>query len=86
MKVHLLYMDRDFDFSAPLPPNQQELIQDLELSPILEALASTDKFLLDISTRVLLTILNDETAIRYRQEILPRPDSRGQSMDWRPKP
>ncbi len=70
MKVHLLYMDRDFDFSAPLPPNQQELIQDLELSPILEALASTDKFLLDISTRVLLTILNDETAIRYRQEIL----------------
>jgi hypothetical protein len=70
MKVYLLFRDRDFDFGADLPPGHQDLIQDLELTTLLQAMAAGDKFLHEVSTKVLLARLDDPDAIRYRQRIL----------------
>ena len=70
MKVQLLYADRDFDFVAGPAPGHEELIQDLELTTLLEAMAADDKFLTEVSQKVLLTCLRDPEAIRYRQRVL----------------
>ncbi len=70
MKVYLLYEAQDFDFEADLPANHEELIQDLELTTLLRAMALGDKFLFDVSRRVLLACLHDPEAIRYRQRVL----------------
>jgi MutS domain V len=70
MKAHLLYADCDFDFSAELPRSSADLIQDLELGTVLEAMAAGDKFRYEMSAKVLLTSLNDPTVIRYRQDVL----------------
>lgn len=70
MKAHLLYPDQDFDFAADLPRSSPDLIQDLELGTILNVMAAGDKFLHEISTRVLLTSITDTNVIRYRQQIL----------------
>ena len=59
MKVHLLYEDQDFDFAAGLPPGHGELIQDLELTTLLQAMAAGDKFLAEVSQQVLLASLRD---------------------------
>lgn len=70
MKVYLLYRDRDFDFGADLPAGHHELIEDLELTTLLQAMATGDKFLIQVSTKVLLASLQDSEAIRYRQRVL----------------
>jgi DNA mismatch repair ATPase MutS len=70
MKAHLLYRDQDFNFQARLPPGHEDLVQDLELSTLLSAMAGDDKFLYDISARVVVTSLTDPAAIRYRQQVL----------------
>jgi MutS-like protein len=70
MKVYLLYRDRDFDFGADLPAGHHELIEDLELTTLLEAMAAGDRFLYQVSTKVLLAGLADPDAIRYRQGVL----------------
>jgi DNA mismatch repair ATPase MutS len=70
MKAHLLSADQDFDFGAELPANSDDLSQDLELNILLEAMAAGDKFLFDVSARVLLASLADIETIRYRQDVL----------------
>jgi hypothetical protein len=70
MKVYLLYRDQDFDFGANLPVGHHDLIQDLELTTLLQAMAAGDKFLFQVSTKVLLACLQDPEAIRYRQRVL----------------
>jgi hypothetical protein len=70
MKVHLLHESQDFDFEAGLPAGHEDLIQDLELATLVQAMAASDRFLADVSTKVLLTSLNGPQAIRYRQRIL----------------
>ncbi len=70
MKVYLLYRDRDFDSEADLPVGHHDLVQDLELTTLLQAMAAGDKFLFQVSTKVLLTCLQDADAIRYRQQVL----------------
>jgi DNA mismatch repair ATPase MutS len=70
VKAHLLHPDQDFDPEAPLPPGHEDLIQDLELTTPLAAMAGGDEFLYDVSARVLLTSLTDPEAIRYRQQVL----------------
>ena len=70
MKVYLLHQDRDFGFGADLPPGHEDLIQDLELTTLLRSMASGDKFLFEVSAKVLLASLHDPEAIRYRQRIL----------------
>jgi DNA mismatch repair ATPase MutS len=70
MKAHLLFAERDFDFAAELPAGHEDLIQDLELTTLLRAMAAGDRFLYDVSAKILLASLDDPDAIRYRQQIL----------------
>jgi hypothetical protein len=70
MKVHLLYQDRDFDSGGGLPPGHEDMIQDLELTTLLEAMAAGDNFVYGVATKVLLASLHDPEAIRYRQRVL----------------
>jgi DNA mismatch repair ATPase MutS len=70
VKAHLLHHGRDFDLTAALPPGHEDLIQDLELTTLLQAMAAGDKFLSEVSTKVLLASLDDPDAIRYRQRVL----------------
>ena len=70
MKACLLYSGRDFDWGAELPPGHEDLIGDLELGTLLQAMAAGDTFLSEVSAKVLLTSLDDPDAIRYRQQVL----------------
>jgi hypothetical protein len=70
MKVHLLYSCRDFDPKAELPAGHEDLIADLELTTLLQAMAGGDNFLYEVCERVLLASLDDPAAIRYRQQVL----------------
>lgn len=70
MKAHLLYQDQDFDFAGDPPANRQDLVQDLELSTLFDAMARGDSYLLDVSTRVTLSSLDVSTEIVYRQHVL----------------
>jgi len=70
MKVFLMYPDRDFDPNQELPPNVDDLIQDLELNVLLQTMAQGDPFLFAVAKQALLRGLDDIGAIRYRQEIL----------------
>jgi len=70
VKARLLHPDEDFDVTAGLPTHSNDLIQDLELTTVLDAMAAGDKFLYDISARVILACLTDPAAIRYRQRVL----------------
>jgi len=70
VKAYLLHQQQDFDFGSELPPNHEDLIQDLELTTLLNAMAAGDKFLFDISRKVLLASLSDPEAITYRQRVL----------------
>jgi hypothetical protein len=70
MKVYLLHRDQDFDFEAKLPPAHADLIQDLDLATLLQAMADGDTFLYQTAGKVLLTCLDAPEAIRYRQRVL----------------
>jgi DNA mismatch repair ATPase MutS len=70
MKAFLMYRDRDFDWQQQIPPQQEALIQDLELSTLLEAMAQGDKVLLEVAEKAVLSSLNDLGTILYRQDVL----------------
>jgi len=70
MNVFLMYRAKDFDMKQPLPSNQYELIQDLELDTLLNVMARDDKYLFDTARQVLLSSLQDVDEIRYRQDVL----------------
>ncbi|MER3458058.1 MAG: DNA mismatch repair protein MutS [Chloroflexota bacterium] len=70
MKVFLLYPDQDFDLSVPLPPNVDDLTQDLFLNILFEAMAQGDKFLFQVTRQVVLSSLDEIAPIIYRQDIL----------------
>jgi hypothetical protein len=70
MKALLLYRDRDLDLEQELPPGWQDLLQDLELTTLLEAMAAGDELLLKVATGTLLSSLVDPEEILYRQGIL----------------
>jgi len=70
MKVYLLYEDQDFNFDANLPPNHEDLIQDLEIKTLFQAMADGDQFLFSVATKVLLAGSDQPDVIRYRQRIL----------------
>jgi MutS domain V len=70
VKAYLLYDGQDFDAARQLAFGHEDLIQDLELTAVLRAMAAGDEYLLDIATKVTLTSLTDPAAIRYRQSVL----------------
>ncbi|MGA9407868.1 MAG: DNA mismatch repair protein MutS [Bacteroidota bacterium] len=70
MKAFLMFRDRDFDLQQKSPMNEKELIQDLELNTLFNAMALGDKFLFEVAKKSVLSTLSDIEAIRYRQDIL----------------
>ena len=70
MKAHLLFKDKDFFLDATLKSHAETLTQDLELTTIFNAMALGDKFVFEVSRKVILTGITDMNAILYRQEIL----------------
>lgn len=70
MKAHLMFADRDVDPDQLVAGNREEVIEDLNLATLLDAMARGDKFLLDVSQRAILSSLADPDEIRYRQRIL----------------
>jgi MutS domain V len=70
MKVFLMHRDRDLDLLRELPRNAEDLVRDLELDTLYDAMAGGDDFLLDIATKVVLAGLTDPEDILYRQSVL----------------
>jgi len=70
MRVFLLYPDSDFDRDEPLPPNAEELSEDLGLGILLSAMADGDEFIFEVCRKVVFKGLQDMDTIHYRQEIL----------------
>ena len=70
MKVRLLHLDQDFDLAAPVAVNSDDLVADLALPPMLDAMSAGEPFLREVAEKVLLASLSDPVAIRYRQRVL----------------
>ncbi|HET9377094.1 MAG TPA: DNA mismatch repair protein MutS [Chthoniobacterales bacterium] len=71
MKAFLLYKDQDFDLQRRPPWNARQLIEDLELETLFNAMARGDQLLFDVAKSVILSSLhNDPNTISYRQDIL----------------
>jgi len=73
MKVFLMYPDRDFSLEGKLPPNEKEIVQDLEINTLIEAMAGGDEFLWEVAQKTVLGGCcgdNNLEVILYRQNIL----------------
>lgn len=71
MKAFLLYKSRDFDLQRALPPNEQRLVQDLELDTLFDAMSGGDKFVRDVVRKAVLTGPSETVeTVRYRQAAL----------------
>jgi DNA mismatch repair ATPase MutS len=71
MKAFLLYRDQDFDLQGKPPWNARQLIEDLELETLFNAMARRDQLLFDVAKSVILSSLDtDPDTILYRQHIL----------------
>ncbi len=70
MKAYLMFRNQDFNPQAPLPANTPDLVHDLELNTLFNAMALGDKFLLDVSKAAILLSLTDKETVLYRQEVL----------------
>ncbi len=71
MKALLLHPDRDFDPVQAPPPNADDLVRDLALDTLLEAMAAGDEQVREVARKVLLAGPGNERAtIVHRQQIL----------------
>lgn len=71
MRPHLLYPDRDFDLSAPLPAEAAALNQDLALHVLFATMAGGDPLLRQAAEHGLFTAgSSDPLVLRYRQAVL----------------
>jgi DNA mismatch repair ATPase MutS len=65
-----MHPNRSYKAGQPLPFNEAELTEDLELTTLFEAMAQGDEFLLEAAKQAVLSPLDEPEAIRYRQAIL----------------
>jgi DNA mismatch repair ATPase MutS len=70
VKAFLMYRDRDFGEKDTLPRNAEDLVQDLGLSTLFEAMSSGDPFLFQVAQNAVLSSLHKPDTILYRQAIL----------------
>lgn len=70
MKAHLLFPDSDLDIMVEPPVNQDDLIRDLGLDLLVEAMAGGDEWLAQVARSVIVQSVTDETVVRYRQSAL----------------
>ncbi|HEY7113582.1 MAG TPA: DNA mismatch repair protein MutS, partial [Thermoanaerobaculia bacterium] len=70
MKAHLMNRDRDFDAQPAKPWNQDALVQDLALMPLVHAMARGDEFVQGVAMAALLAEGgSDRETILYRQAV-----------------
>ncbi len=70
MKAFLMFKDRDFYPQPPLPANEPDLTNDLELNTLFNAMAQDDGFLFDVVKKTILNGSIDRETILFRQDIL----------------
>jgi len=71
MKVYLMFNNRDFNLEQDGPWNGPDLIQDLQLEPVLKAMADGDDFLYQAAQSALLSSIGSSPdVIQYRQAVL----------------
>lgn len=70
MNAFLMYRQRDFDLGMSRPFHEAELIQDLELDHLFDAMARTDPLLRQVARTGLLCSLTDPAETAYRQQVL----------------
>jgi DNA mismatch repair ATPase MutS len=70
VKSHLLFPDSDFDLTSPPLVNDAELVQDLELGTLFQAMAGQDDFLMATVKKIVLSPGCQVTTILWRQAIL----------------
>jgi len=70
MKAFLMYRDRDFDVTREPGPHEKDLVRDLELETLFNAMAAGDTFLLAVAKRAVPASVQDVQTVLYRQEIL----------------
>jgi hypothetical protein len=71
MKALLMHPDRDFDAKPELPPHAPDLVQDLALRTLVDAMAGDDAFVAGVARTALLAGLrNDVATIVHRQQAL----------------
>ncbi|KSQ21681.1 DNA mismatch repair protein MutS [Pseudomonas aeruginosa] len=71
MKAHLMYPHSDFDLQKSPPLHAEDLIQDLALDTLFDAMAVDDKFLRQVVRCTLLTSFDStQEIVRYRQAVL----------------
>lgn len=70
MKAFLMHRDRDFDTKTDQSAIASDLIRDLELDTLFQAMGAGDDFLLGVAKTAVLASLHEPEAILYRQQIL----------------
>ena len=70
MKAFLMFRDHDFNPQEPPPVNASDLVHDLEMNTLLNAMSLGDGFLFDIVKEAILSSIDDMDSILYRQEIM----------------
>ena len=71
MKAFLMFDKSNFSLQQKLPWNEKDLIQDLELSTLFNAMAQGDDFIFEVAKKAVLSgIYIDVNTILYRQDIL----------------
>lgn len=70
MKTHLMFLNHDFDADQSLPINTSDLAQDLNLTPLFDAMAGDDQLIRRVVTASLLNADGNVNTVRYRQDIL----------------
>lgn len=70
MKAFLLYKGQDFDLKGPLPPNEADLTQDLDLDTLFYTMAADDPTVMEVTRKAVLSGTDDLETILYRQQAL----------------
>jgi hypothetical protein len=70
MKTYLMFPNHDFDVDQPLPANTADLVQDLNLAPLLDAMAGDDSLIRRVMTASLVNAAGDVSTVHYRQDVL----------------
>jgi MutS domain V len=70
MKAFLMYSSRDFDPKPPPPYGADDIIRDLHLTALFDAMGQGDDFVTDIARKTMMSSLTTVDEIRYRQDVL----------------
>lgn len=70
MRVHLMSPDDDFDPTREPPRYAEDLVQDLQLNPLLDAMAAGDEFVREMCLAAILAGCTSPAQVEYRHQVL----------------